>query len=227
MRRHVLVIDAHVKDPPFAAPRWFPDGVGHERVRVARGEKPADDARFTHVILSGSPHSILEDPPFVPGVEATLRSAHDRGIPMLGICYGSQLLARALLGPGHVRRNAAGLEVGWLPVDVTSEHGGWFAGLPRPFHAWQYHYDEVCDLPDDFAVLASTRQCAVQAWASERRKLLGMQFHPELDARDGNALFRLSRNALRREGVDADALIAETRDDASRVVIARFLERVW
>ena len=85
----------------------------------------------------------------------------------------------------------------------------------------------MCDLPGDFTLLASTAHCATQAWWSEERKLFGTQFHPELDAEEGNALFRLSRKALRREGIDADELIAETRDDLSRVVIRRFLERDW
>jgi len=225
--RHVLVVDAHVKGPRFAAPRWFPEGESYECVRVAHGETALDDGRFTHLILSGSPHSIVDDPPFVPPLEAAVRSAHARGVPIFGICYGSQLLARALLGADHVRRNARGLEAGWLPIQVVSEAGGWFRGLPRPFHSWQYHQDEVCELPDDFTLLASTDHCTTQAWWSEERKLFGTQFHPELDAEEGNALFRLSRKALEREGLDADALIAKTRDDLSRVVIRRFLERDW
>lgn len=225
--RHVLVVDAHVKGPRFAAPRWFPEGESYECVRVAHGESVEDDARFTHLILSGSPHSIVDDPPFVAPLEAAVQSAHARGIPIFGICYGSQLLARAVLGRDHVRRNARGLEAGWLPIQVVSDEGDWFAGLPRPFYSWEYHEDEVCDLPDDFTLLASTDHCETQAWWSEERKLFGTQFHPELDVEEGNALFRLSHKALQRAGLDADALIAATRDDLSRVVIRRFLEREW
>ena len=224
---HVLVVDAHIEDPPFGAPRWFPAGVTHERVRVAHGEELADDPRFTHLILSGSAHSIVDDYDFVPQLEATVRSAHTREIPIFGICYGSQMIARALLGRRHVRRNAAGLEVGWLPTDVVSDDGGWLEGLPNPFHTWHYHYDEVCSLPADFTVLASTPKCAVQAWWSAKRKLLGTQFHPEMDTGDGNATFRIDREKLREQGVDADALIASTRDDAARVLVGRFLHRDW
>ena len=225
--RHVLVVDAHVEEPPFAAPRWFPSGTTFERVRVAHGEEVADDPRFTHVILSGSALSIVDDHGFVPGLEATVRDAHARGAPIMGICYGSQMIARALLGRHHVRRNPAGLEVGWLATVCVSDEGGWFEGLPSPFRTWHYHRDEVCDLPRDFTVLASTAKCATQAWWSAERRLFGTQFHPEMDAEEGNAIFRLDRAKLARDGVDAEALIADTRDDGARTVIERFLLRRW
>lgn len=223
---HVLVIDAHLDEAGFAGPRWFPAGVTHERVRVARGEGIADDPRFTHVLLSGSPLSIVDDHPFVPAVEAALRSAHARGIPIMGVCYGSQMIARALLGRRHVRRGA-GLEIGWLATALVSDAGGWFDGLPNPFHAWHYHHDEVCDLPGDFTVLASTPRCVIQAWWSPERRLFGTQFHPEMDLEIGNAIYRADGELLRQQGVDADALIAGAREDGSQVLIERFLRRRW
>lgn len=226
-RRHVLVVDAHLDGPPFAAPRWFPPDVTHERVRLLRGEPLADDPRFTHLVLSGCALSIVDDHDFVPALEATVRRAHARGAPIMGICYGSQMIARAILGRDHVRRNPAGLEVGWLATDVVSREGGWFDGLPDPFHTWHFHHDEVCALPDDFTVLASTPRCAIQAWWSPGRRLFGTQFHPEMDREDGNATFDAERASLRPHGVDVDALIAETRDDGARALIGKFLARRW
>ncbi|MEZ4653914.1 MAG: gamma-glutamyl-gamma-aminobutyrate hydrolase family protein [Candidatus Eisenbacteria bacterium] len=221
------MIDAHLTDPPFAAPRWFPEGVTYETVRPIRGEVVRDDPRFSHLILSGSAHSILDDHDFVGPTEIAVRSAHARGAPIFGICYGSQMVVRALLGREHVRHNPAGIEVGWLPTEVLNESGGWFAGLPRPFHTWHSHYDEVLDLPADFTILAKTAKCAIQAWESRSRRLFGTQFHPEMDLDEGNRVFDAERGMLAREGYDADALIARSRDDGARIVIERFLREAW
>jgi GMP synthase (glutamine-hydrolysing) len=222
-----LVIDAHVTPPPFAAPRWFPAGVTYETIHVTRGEEARDHPRFTHLILSGSAHSILDDHDFVAPTEAAIRSAHERGAPIFGICYGGQLVVRALLGRDHVRRNPAGIEVGWLATEVLNESGGWFEGLPRPFYTWHSHYDEVCDLPSDFTVLAATGACAIQAWECRPRRLFGTQFHPEMDLAEGNRVFAAEREVLAREGCNADRLIENARDDGARILIERFLHQVW
>jgi len=194
---------------------------------VTRGEPIPDDRGFTHVILSGSAHSILDDHDFVAPTEAVVRRANARGIPIFGICYGSQMVVRALLGREHVRRNGSGVEIGWLPTDVVDESGGWFRGLPRPFFTWHSHYDEVCDLPDGFTVLARTRQCAIQAWECPTLRLFGTQFHPEMDLEEGNRTFAMEREQLALEGYDAGALIEASRDDGARIVIPRFLEHTW
>jgi GMP synthase (glutamine-hydrolysing) len=221
----VLVLDFHVNDPPFSGPRWFPAGTVHETVRVTRGGRPADPGRWSHVVLSGSALTIVEDPPFYPEIAGLLREVVAHGTPVMGVCYGCQLLARIFLGREHVRRNPQGVEVGWLPVEVLDDADGWFAGLPRPFHTWQFHYDEVCDLPAGCRRLARSPRCEVQAWDDPARRLVGFQFHPEMDVEEGNRYFRAEAEKIRSHGLDPEDLVAATRDDGARIVFSRFLTR--
>jgi GMP synthase (glutamine-hydrolysing) len=223
----VLVLDIHVKDPPFAGPRWIPEGIPREVFRVLRDQWPASADGWSHLVISGSALSITEDPAFLPDLDRLLRDCIDRGVPAFGVCYGAQIVPRILLGMDHVRKSPVGVEVGWLPVEVVGDGGGWFEGLPDPFHTWQYHYDEVHDLPDGWRRLARSDRCEVQAWDCPELRLFGTQFHPEMDLEEGNRYFREEAEKIAAEGISADALIADGRDDGARMLFERFLRWTW
>ena len=221
----VLVLDIHVQPPVFAGPRWFPEGTESQTVWVLRGERPAHPERYSHIVVSGSAHSILDPHDFVEPVEAFLRDASAAGVPIMGVCYGCQLVARAFLGPGHIRRLESEIEVGWQPVEVIDEAGGWFEGLPRPFSTWHSHHDEVHSLPEGWRVLARTDRCGVQAFDHPGLRLFGVQFHPEMDLESGNACYLRERDYLERWSVDVDSLVAQARDDGAQALFSRFLDR--
>ena len=124
------------------------------------------------VILSGSPASVLEgDAPRVdPGVFAL-------GVPVLGICYGMQLMAH-LLG-GEVRRGEA-REYGRATVEVEDAGEGLLSGLPAENVCWMSHTWQVTRVPAGFRVTARTASCPTAAMADEARRLYGVQFHPEV-----------------------------------------------
>jgi GMP synthase (glutamine-hydrolysing) len=194
-------------------------------VKAASETVPADLSGFTHLILSGSTWSILDDRPELRAAEALVRQAVLRGVPVLGICYGHQLLARALLGRGHVGR-APVPEMGWLPIRWDESESGWFHPLPNPFRVFVGHHDEVRDLPEDWRVIARSGQCANHGMVNERLRVLGFQFHPEMDLETGNACYEADRDALTRDGFDVDAILRDALDDgAGAVLIPRFLER--
>ena len=94
---------------------------------------------------------------------------------MLGICAGMQLLGR--FAGGRIE-HAAEPEIGELEIDVV-EPDGLLRGLGERPRVFQYHFDELTELPAGFRVLASTDRCRVQAIASEERGWWGTQFHPE------------------------------------------------
>ena len=226
---HVLSLDLEPRKdlPAFQGPRWLPAGIPCRRVKVWREPVPAGLAGYSHLILSGSTCSILDEHPFVAPVMNLIREAVQHGLPILGICYGHQLVAKALLGDEHVRR-AARPEFGWLPVEIVPGHDALFAGLPNPFRVFVGHFDEVCDLPPDWKVVARSRDCAIQGVINRELKLLTFQFHPEMDLATGNLCFAADRALLTGHGADVDAILRAGRDDGSgRVLIPRFLNLSW
>jgi GMP synthase (glutamine-hydrolysing) len=123
------------------------------------------------IILSGGPDSVCrEGSPSVPP------ELFESGVPILGICYGLQLIAHRLDGrvaPGGDRR-----EFGKAMIDV-SYPDILFAGLPERFQVWMSHGDRVEKLPTGFKILAQSGDI-IAAAADEKRKIWGLQFHPEV-----------------------------------------------
>ncbi|MDL1949446.1 glutamine-hydrolyzing GMP synthase, partial [Acidobacteria bacterium ACD] len=122
------------------------------------------------IVLSGGPSSVY-DPGAPEGDPALL----DLGLPVLGLCYGMQLMARRL--GGDVGR-AEGREYGRAQVRVSD--GRLFSGLSPSQTVWMSHGDHVVSPPPGFRVTAETANAPVAAFASEERRLYGLQFHPEV-----------------------------------------------
>ncbi len=163
------------------------------RAFTAREGSLPDPADFSHLILTGSEASILEREPWADAEAVLVREAVAAGTAVLGSCWGHQLLAYALAGPARVRR-AAGPEIGWIAIrlDRTSDLLGPAGSTPFTFSS---HFDEVCGLPDEFEVLASTKDCAVEAFHLRDRAVWGLQCHPEIDIDTG---LRFCRDLLAR-----------------------------
>jgi GMP synthase (glutamine-hydrolysing) len=140
----------------------LPYHVGPEEV-ASRGAKG--------LILSGGPASVHVDgaPRLDPGLL-------ELGIPVLGICYGMQLLAQHL--GGRVESAEVG-EYGRSELTV-SEPGLLFAGLPEVQPCWMSHRDTVYEPPPGFTALAASTQSPVAAFESAEKGIYGIQFHPEV-----------------------------------------------
>ncbi len=124
------------------------------------------------IILSGGPNSVYDEgAPDLPEIVLT------SGVPVMGICYGMQLLTRAL--GGEVRAGVA-REYGATEVEVTQLDAALFSALPPTFPVWMSHGDQVAALPVGFSVIARSQSGALAAIADEKRRLFGLQFHPEV-----------------------------------------------
>jgi GMP synthase (glutamine-hydrolysing) len=123
------------------------------------------------IILSGGPSSVWAEG--APTYDAELLSL---GVPVLGICYGMQLLAR-MMG-GNVERGDSG-EYGPAIVEIL-ERNAFFHGCDGVENVWMSHGDRVVDLPDGTIVAARTPTVEVAAFAHPGRRLYGVQFHPEV-----------------------------------------------
>ncbi len=124
------------------------------------------------IILSGGPASVYAD-----GAFSLDPAFFDLGIPILGICYGHQLLAQGL--GGVVERTEAG-EYGGTDLTVAGEDSTLFAELPAVQQVWMSHADSVVKSPPGFTVTASTAGSPVAAMEDSSRGLYGVQFHPEV-----------------------------------------------
>jgi GMP synthase (glutamine-hydrolysing) len=124
------------------------------------------------IVLSGGPASVYVDD--APSLDPALLGA---GVPVLGICYGFQLMADAL-GGTVVRTGSA--EFGGTALEVTSEGSALFRGLPDRLTVWMSHGDAVTAAPPGFTVTARTASTPVAAFEDRGRRLAGVQFHPEV-----------------------------------------------
>jgi GMP synthase (glutamine-hydrolysing) len=135
------------------------------------------------LILSGGPESTLDEG--APGIDPQILAA---GIPILGICYGMQLLARDL---GGTLVPLAHREFGPAALDVDRAESPFFAGVPARSRVWMSHGDSVVEPPPGFEALAHTERCAIAAIGDPVRRMYGVQFHPEVVHTEcGTALIR-------------------------------------
>ena len=141
---------------------------------VRDSETPAPElAGARGLIISGGPSSVYD--PGSPTVDPAIFAL---GVPVLGICYGQQLMAR-LLG-GEVQKGEKG-EFGLATLEIEPGFSPpLFAGIDGPQQIWMSHRDAVRGLPAGFQVLGRTSTCAVAAIAAPARGLYGLQFHPEV-----------------------------------------------
>ena len=128
------------------------------------------------VILSGGPESVLSK-----GSPRPDKRIFDLGIPVLGICYGVQLIAH-LLG-GKVEKSSQ-REYGHGILKIRRK-GRLFRGLPNKLRVWNSHGDRLSKLPKGFIAVASTENSGFAGIADERRRIFGIQFHPEVDHTQG------------------------------------------
>lgn len=155
-------------------------------VHLATGEPLPPASAFSHLLISGSELSASGPGERDEEVYALVRDAVAADARILGICWGHQMIAKALAGPPVCRR-AARPEFGWRHVEVRPDP--LFEGVTDPVFAHS-HYDELADPPPAFEILASTPDCAVQAFRYDGRPVWGVQFHPEIGYKQGRAMFK-------------------------------------
>lgn len=134
------------------------------------------------IIFSGGPNSVYGDSAIFCD-----EAIYDLGIPILGICYGMQMMA---WHNGGQVGSAGKREYGRAEVSVDKE-ARLFAGLPQKHDVWMSHGDKVTQAPPNFSIDASSEVCQIAAMSDAKRKMYGVQFHPEVQhSTHGNDLLR-------------------------------------
>ncbi len=126
---------------------------------------------LTAIVLSGGPNSVYDDgaPKCNPGV-------FDLGIPVLGICYGAQLMAYSLGG----KVSPSGIKEYGRAVARKTAESPLLSGLPGTFDVWMSHGDLVSEPPPGFSIILETDACPATAFFNEKKRLYAVQFHPEV-----------------------------------------------
>ncbi|MDQ1395271.1 MAG: hypothetical protein QOG64_530 [Acidimicrobiaceae bacterium] len=125
------------------------------------------------IIFSGGPKSV-----HVEGAPSIDASVYQTGVPVLGICYGAQLIAQQL--GGEVAHTGRG-EYGRTALEATAGTGSaLFTKVPPAFDVWMSHFDSIQVVPDGFRATARTEEVPVAALEDAGRRIYGVQFHPEV-----------------------------------------------
>ncbi|POH60499.1 GMP synthase (glutamine-hydrolyzing) [Cryobacterium zongtaii] len=170
--RPVLVVDFGAQYAQLIARRVREASVYSEIVAHSITAAEVAEKNPIGIVLSGGPSSVYAEgaPTFDPAI-------FDLGIPVLGICYGFQVMATALGGEvSHTGQR----EYGSTPVVVSDSTNALLADQPSEQTVWMSHGDSVSKAPDGFTVLASTVSTPVAAFANDERQLYGVQWHPEV-----------------------------------------------
>ncbi len=127
------------------------------------------------IILSGGPSSVSDED--APTIDTNI---FELGVPILGICYGMQLIATRL--GGNVASSST-REYGASALDIN-EKSRLFNDVPKNINIWMSHSDSVKDVPNGFRSVASTTTCQVASFENEQKQIFGIQFHPEVSHTD-------------------------------------------
>ena len=129
------------------------------------------EKNYSGIIFTGGPNSVYDEKS--PHFDARIL---DCGIPILGICYGDQLMA--YMADGEIASAESSGEYG--KVTLKTEDDVLFKGVPEESICWMSHMDYIKRPPEGFKVIAKTDKCSCAAMCDEKRKLYGVQFHPEV-----------------------------------------------
>ena len=205
---------------------WFRDAMRLEPaqmrvVRVDEGEALPPPREIAGAVITGSAAMVTERADWSERTAGWIRSAMDAETPLLGVCYGHQLMAHAL--GGTVGWLPAGREIGTHTITrVDGAGAGPTDGLPVSFPAHTTHRQSVLAPPPGAKALASSERDPHQILRYAPHAL-SAQFHPEFSDEFMRAYIAARADTLREEGLDPDALHAAVREtEAARALLEGF-----
>jgi GMP synthase (glutamine-hydrolysing) len=181
MENRILILDNSIDHRVYQPlEHWRPLlRFPYHAFRASTGELPSTLDLYSHIILTGSEASALENAGWMVAEEDLVRTAVATNKVILGSCFGHQLIARSLFGKDALRRMEKP-EIGWPEIEVL-QTDSWFGKSGQVLHSFVLHFDEVCYVPrDETMVLARSRECPVQGFKLKHRPVYGIQAHPEI-----------------------------------------------
>jgi GMP synthase (glutamine-hydrolysing) len=192
------------------------------------GEFPAELSAYDAVYLTGSPHGAYDDLPWIHREHEVIREVESLGVPMLGVCFGSEILASALCGRDEVFRRPT-CEVGYvsLPLTTDAAEDPLLRGVPSPIRMFVWHNDEIRAEHPRMRILATSHDCPNHVWRYGDNAVWGIQGHPEVTRAVAPAWLEKNRATLERDGADVESLVRDRgADDAVELILPNFVEVV-
>lgn len=174
--------------------------------------------RYDGIIISGSSAHVYQNNDWQENLTTQVETAINRGTPVLGVCFGHQLLAKML---GGVVQPMETPELGYKPVYFRHKEAstGFLADVPPVATPFEWHWDTVTHLPKETTVL-SYNETGIQAFKSQQYPVYGIQFHPEVDV---ELAVRAFNDAAEDEEID-EAVVTIT---SSRLESASQLLKIY
>lgn len=171
---------------------------------VVDGELPAAPGECDTWLITGSRHGVYDGLPWIEPLKAFLRRARAAGVPIIGICFGHQIMAEAF--GGHAEKSAMGWGVG-VQKYALAQPPGWMADAPSSVPVHVLHQDQVTAVPADATCIASSPFCeyAMLTYGDPQApEAISIQSHPEFDETFMRALIeRIGGDRIPREAAEA------------------------
>lgn len=229
----VTILEAG-RPPEFLAQTWpgYPDmfeallgradeSLTFDSVAVVDGAPLPDLAATEAVLITGSPAGVYDGEPWMDAARSFVRDAAARKIPMIGVCFGHQLIADAL--GGDVRKSEKGWGVGRHSYDIV-ERRPWMVDAEATFALSVSHQDQVIAPPEGAVTLARSAHTDHALLVYESAPIMSMQGHPEFADAYSIALYNARRGSLGDELADTaiETMAAPEDNDLVGEWMARF-----
>ncbi len=168
----VIVLDFGSPNTPLIARRVMECGVHSHIYPWTVSTKEIMALPPKGIIFSGGPERVK-----TPGSPRPDAAIYSLGIPVLGICYGIQVIADMLGGNVTCFGNK---EYGWQNIHITDRTSMLLNAVPEESLVWMNHWDSLDKIPEGFSLSATTPTCPIAAIEDKKRKIYGVQFHPEV-----------------------------------------------
>jgi len=229
MKRNVLVVQHTPEETPGVITQLLEEsGYGIRTINtVAENWAPSDSGDAAALIVMGGPMGVCDTDrcPFLRNELRLLENAMKTEIPVLGVCLGSELLAKAL---GAKVSRGKQKEIGWFPITLTEDarHDILWRGVESPFLSFHWHGD-VFELPYGAVSLARSERTECQAFRYGS-KAYGFLFHAEVTPQIAEGMIRAFAEEMRQEGIADEVILLETEQHLPRLMkMARNVFSRW